>query len=76
MKEFGLFINGEWEAAKGGATMESINPATEEPWVKVAKADAGDVDRAVAAAWKMAPALAAGNSSVMKPAPCGSTITT
>jgi aldehyde dehydrogenase (NAD+) len=50
MKEFGLFINGEWEAAKGGATMESINPATEEVWANVAKADESDVERAVAAA--------------------------
>ena len=26
MKEFGLFINGRWEAAKGGKTAPTINP--------------------------------------------------
>jgi acyl-CoA reductase-like NAD-dependent aldehyde dehydrogenase len=52
MKEFGLFINGQWEAAKGGKTAPTINPATEEPWATVAVADREDVRRAVAAAKK------------------------
>ena len=50
MKEFGLFIDGEWHAAKGGKTAPTINPATEEPWATVAVADREDVRKAVAAA--------------------------
>ncbi len=49
-KEFQLFIDGKWQPAKGGKTVESINPATEEPWATVAMADRDDVDKAVAAA--------------------------
>ena len=52
MKEFGLFIDGEWQAAKGGKTAPTINPATEEPWATVAVADREDVRKAVAAAKK------------------------
>ncbi len=52
MKEYGLFINGQWEAAKGGKTAPTINPSTEEPWATVAVADRDDVRRAVAAAKK------------------------
>ena len=50
MKEFGLFIDGEWQAAKGGKTAPTINPATEEPWATVAVADREDVQKAVKAA--------------------------
>lgn len=50
MKEFGLFINGEWQAAKGGKMAPTINPATEESWANVAVADREDVHKAVAAA--------------------------
>jgi len=52
MKEFGLFINGRFEAAEGGKTMETVNPATEEPWAKVGKASRNDVRKAIAAAKK------------------------
>jgi len=52
MKEFGLFINGQWVAAKGGKTAPTLNPATEEPWASVAVADREDVRKAVAAAKK------------------------
>ena len=52
MKEFGLFIDGEWQAAKGGKNAPTINPATEEPWATVAVADREDVKKAVAAAKK------------------------
>jgi aldehyde dehydrogenase (NAD+) len=45
-----LFINNEWRDAKGGKTVEVINPATEEVIAEVASADASDVDAAVAAA--------------------------
>lgn len=50
MKEFGLFIDGQWEAASGGKTAPTINPATEEAWATVAVADKADVQKAVAAA--------------------------
>ncbi|MBN1615234.1 MAG: aldehyde dehydrogenase family protein [Deltaproteobacteria bacterium] len=50
MKTFGLFIDGEWQDAKGGKTAPTINPATEEPWATVAVADPEDVRKAVAAA--------------------------
>ena len=52
MKEFGLFINGRFEAAEGGKTMETVNPATEEPWAKVGLASRNDVRKAIAAAKK------------------------
>ncbi len=52
MKEFGLFINGHWEAARGGKTAPTIDPATEEAWATVAIADREDVHRAVQAAKK------------------------
>src|SRR5712671_5999958 len=45
-----LFINGEWRDAAGGATIEVVNPATEEVIAEVASAERGDVDAAVAAA--------------------------
>ena len=49
-KEYGLFINGEFVPAADGATMNTINPATEAVIAKVASAGQVDVDRAVAAA--------------------------
>ena len=45
-----LFIGGEWVAPRSGRLIESIDPATEEVWARVAEADARDVDDAVAAA--------------------------
>ncbi len=50
MKEYGLYIDGRWEAARDGRSTPTINPATEEPWAKVAVAGKADVDLAVAAA--------------------------
>ena len=46
---YGLFIDGEFTEAAGGA-MKTVNPATEEVLADVAVADEADVDRAVAAA--------------------------
>ena len=45
-----MFIDGDWADATTGETASVINPATEEEIAKVPKGDAGDVDRAVAAA--------------------------
>src|SRR5436190_596960 len=45
-----LFIGGEWRDAAGGATLDVINPATEEVIAAVPSAEQADVDAAVAAA--------------------------
>ncbi|WP_291055982.1 aldehyde dehydrogenase family protein [Herbiconiux sp.] len=47
--EYGLFIGGEFVAG-GGESFSTISPATEKPIARIANADSGDVDRAVAAA--------------------------
>lgn len=47
---YGLFINGEFTAAKDGKTFDTINPATEEKLSEVALAGAADVDLAVTSA--------------------------
>jgi betaine-aldehyde dehydrogenase len=50
LPERGLFIDGAWREARGGATFEVINPATEEIVTTVASASAADVAAAVQAA--------------------------
>ena len=45
-----LFINNEWVPAVSGATMDVVNPATEDIVASVASAGAPDVEAAVAAA--------------------------
>ena len=45
-----LFINNEWRDAAGSATLEVVNPATEEVVAEVSSADRSDIDAAVAAA--------------------------
>ncbi len=45
-----LFINGRWEAAADGRTIDVVNPATGELLTTVPDGSAPDVDRAVAAA--------------------------
>jgi acyl-CoA reductase-like NAD-dependent aldehyde dehydrogenase len=44
------FIGGEFVESVSGEWFDHVNPATEQPTVPVAKGDAADVDRAVAAA--------------------------
>ncbi|HWH27085.1 MAG TPA: aldehyde dehydrogenase family protein [Pseudolysinimonas sp.] len=46
---YGLFIDGDFSDGSG-AEFTTISPATEQPIARIASADAGDVDRAVAAA--------------------------
>jgi acyl-CoA reductase-like NAD-dependent aldehyde dehydrogenase len=59
----GLFINGEFRPAKSGATFDVFDPRDDSKLTTVAKADAADVDAAVAAAraalpvWAAVPAL-------------------
>ena len=45
-----FYINGEWVEPSTSATLEVINPATEEPIDSIALGGAADVDKAVAAA--------------------------
>jgi aldehyde dehydrogenase (NAD+) len=52
MQEYQLYINGEFCDAEGGKTADSINPATEEPWARIARASRKDTQRAIAAARK------------------------
>ena len=49
---FGLFIDGEWRAAKGGGVVDVIDPATEERVGAIPRASLGDLDDALAAAAK------------------------
>src|SRR5438874_18563 len=50
MPEYQLYIAGQFCDAEGGKTADSINPATEEPWARVARASRKDTQRAIAAA--------------------------
>ncbi|MGH2765579.1 MAG: aldehyde dehydrogenase family protein [Actinomycetota bacterium] len=50
MREYGLFIGGEFAPAASGETFETRDPSTGEVVATVAKAGAEDVDRALSAA--------------------------
>lgn len=50
------YIGGAWQESKSTTYLDVINPATAEPLVHVALADAGDISRAVEAAAKAYPA--------------------
>ena len=50
LKNYQMYINGEWVAAQSGKTFESINPSNGKPWAVVPEADEVDVDAAVKAA--------------------------
>ena len=64
METYKLFIGGEWVDALSGATFDDFNPYSGELYAKVAKGDARDADRAMAAAfaarkgWADTPAIA------------------
>lgn len=45
-----FFIGGDWVAPSSDAVIEVVNPTTEDVFVRVAEAQAADIDRAVAAA--------------------------
>ena len=45
-----MLIGGEWVGARSGASFESINPYTAQPWATLPRAGAEDVDAAVRAA--------------------------
>jgi len=52
MTSYQMLIDGQWVAARSGATLESVNPFTAQPWATVPRAGAEDVDLAVKAARK------------------------
>lgn len=50
LKQYQMYIDGEWVDAENGDTFESLNPATAQPWANIPAASEADVDRAVQAA--------------------------
>src|ERR1700722_14328422 len=50
LEEFRLFIDGKAVDAVSGATFESLNPYTGQPWARLADGGPEDIDVAVAAA--------------------------
>ncbi|MBI2839039.1 MAG: aldehyde dehydrogenase family protein [Acidobacteria bacterium] len=50
MKDYRMFINGEWTTARAGTTRDIINPANSELLARVPEAGPADIDDAVAAA--------------------------
>jgi len=50
LADYAMLIDGEWVPASDGASFESRDPATGEPWARIPEANAEDVDRAVRAA--------------------------
>ena len=52
LKEYKMYINGEWVGAENKKTFESLNPENNEPWAVVPEASAKDVDKAVRSAQK------------------------
>lgn len=59
LKQYKMFVGGEWVAAASGAVFESFNPYTGKAWAAIPKGDKADVDRAVEAAKAAFPAWAA-----------------
>jgi aldehyde dehydrogenase (NAD+) len=55
--ELKFYINGAWVSPVKPATLDVINPATEEAYTKISVGSAADVDRAVAAAKAAFPAF-------------------
>ena len=52
LKEYKMYINGEWVDAENKKTFESLNPENNEPWAVVPEASTKDVNKAVHAAQK------------------------
>ena len=52
LKQYQMFINGEWVDSENKKTFETLNPENNEPWAIVPEASAKDVDKAVTAAQK------------------------
>ena len=52
LKEYKMFIDGEWVESESKKTFETLNPENNKSWAKVPEANAKDVDKAVKAAQK------------------------
>tara|TARA_A100001015_G_scaffold215591_1_gene242114 strand:- start:46 stop:1527 length:1482 start_codon:yes stop_codon:yes gene_type:complete len=52
LKQYKMFIDGEWVDSETKKTFETLNPENNKPWAVVPEASASDVDRAVKAAQK------------------------
>ena len=52
LKEYKMFIGGEWVESESKKTFETLNPENNKPWAKVPEASTKDVDKAVKAAQK------------------------
>ena len=52
LKTFQTYIDGKWVNSRSGKTFQSFNPYTAKPWAEIPDCDAGDVDRAVDAAYR------------------------
>lgn len=50
MQEYQLYINAAWVKPDSGEWFDTINPYTGQPWARIPKGNAVDVDKAVAAA--------------------------
>ena len=50
IKEYKMYINGDWIDAENNKTFKTLNPENNEPWAIVPEASAKDVDKAVKAA--------------------------
>ena len=47
-RQFAMFIDGQWVASQSGQRFACVDPYTEESWGSVPRANAEDVDSAVA----------------------------
>ncbi len=52
LKQYKMFIDGEWVDSDSKKTFETLNPENNKPWAVVPEASASDIDRAVKAAQK------------------------
>ena len=52
LKNYKMYIDGEWIDSESKKTFETLNPENNEPWATVPEASAKDVDKAVKAAQK------------------------
>ena len=52
LKQYKMFIDGEWIDSESKKTFETLNPETNKPWAVAPEASAKDVDKAVKAAQK------------------------
>jgi len=51
MKMYRMVVGGQWIDALSGATFDDLNPFTGEVYARIAKGDAKDADRVMAAAY-------------------------